>query len=115
LAGHVGCSLLNDTTSAKTLPREENASKKFCQRPLRMEVYSPPYLFSGIDDNGNPIPALLRRGGWKVNKKRIQRLYREAGLRVPASRERKRRCLTGTSENGCTRRRAEYIDLVCVL
>jgi len=53
--------------------------------------------------------ALLRREGWEVNKKRVQRLWREAGLNVPASRERKRRRL-GASENGCTRRRAEYID-----
>ena len=50
--------------------------------------------------------ALLRREGWAVNKKRIQRLWKEAGLKVPASRERKRRRL-GTSENGCTRKRAE--------
>ena len=28
--------------------------------------------------------ALLRREGWEVNKKRVQRLWREAGLRVPA-------------------------------
>jgi transposase InsO family protein len=51
--------------------------------------------------------ALLRREGWEVNKKRIHRLWREAGLKVPAGRERKRRRM-GTSENGCTRRRAEY-------
>ncbi len=56
--------------------------------------------------------ALLRREGWLANKKRVQRLWREAGLRVPASRARKRRRLTGTSENGCTRRRARYIDHV---
>jgi transposase InsO family protein len=55
--------------------------------------------------------ALLRREGWEVNKKRIQRLWREAGLRVP-TKERKRRRLTGTSEDGCTRRRAQYIDHV---
>jgi hypothetical protein len=30
-------------------------------RELRMEVYSPPYLFSGTDDKGNPIPALRPR------------------------------------------------------
>ncbi len=55
--------------------------------------------------------ALLRREGWAVNKKRIQRLWKEADLKVPASRERKRRRL-GASENGCTRKRAEYIDHV---
>jgi putative transposase len=54
--------------------------------------------------------ALLRREGWAVNKKRVQRLWREADLKVPAK-ERKRRRM-GTSENGCTRRRAEYIDHV---
>ena len=55
--------------------------------------------------------ALLGREGWAVNKKRVQRLWREAGLKVPASKERKRRRL-GTSENGCMRRRAEHIDHV---
>jgi transposase InsO family protein len=54
--------------------------------------------------------ALLGREGWKVNKKRVQRLWREAGLKVPAK-ERKRRRL-GSSDNGCARRRAEYIDHV---
>jgi putative transposase len=54
---------------------------------------------------------LLRREGWAVNKKRVQRLWREAGLKVPAKKVHKRRRL-GTSENGCTRRRAQYIDHV---
>lgn len=51
--------------------------------------------------------ALLRREGWEVNKKRIHRLWREADLKVPAGRKRKRQRL-GSSENGCTRKRAEY-------
>lgn len=55
--------------------------------------------------------ALLGREGWAVNKKRVQSLWREVGLKVPAGRERKRRRL-GSSENGCARRRAEYIDHV---
>ena len=50
--------------------------------------------------------ALLRREGWEVNKKRVQRLWQEGDLKVP-TRERKRRRI-GSSENGCTRRRAEY-------
>lgn len=48
--------------------------------------------------------ALLRREGWQVNRKRVQRLWREEGLRI-VPRQRKRRRL-GTSENGCTRLRA---------
>ena len=50
------------------------------------------------------IWALLRREGWAVNKKRVQRLWRETDLKVPA-RERKRRRVGGC-ENGSSRRRA---------
>jgi putative transposase len=52
--------------------------------------------------------ALLRREGWEVNKKRVHRLWREADLKVPARRRRKRQRL-GSSENGVARRRAEYL------
>jgi transposase InsO family protein len=51
--------------------------------------------------------ALLRREGWEVNKKRVHRLWREADLKVPAGRRRKRQRLA-SSENGAARRRAEY-------
>jgi putative transposase len=54
--------------------------------------------------------ALLRREGWAVNKKRVQRVWRKAGLMVP-SKECKRRRM-GASENGVTRRQAKYIDHV---
>jgi transposase InsO family protein len=56
--------------------------------------------------------ALMGREGWAVNKKRVQRLWRETGLKVPASRRERKRRRLGTSENGCTRRRAGYIDHV---
>jgi transposase InsO family protein len=52
------------------------------------------------------IWALLRREGWRVNRKRVQRLWRQGGLRVP-QRQRKRQRL-GSSEQSCQRRRAEY-------
>jgi putative transposase len=52
--------------------------------------------------------ALLRREGWPVNKKRVHRLWREEGLKVPQKQRKRRRLLEGTSENGCTRRKAEY-------
>jgi putative transposase len=54
---------------------------------------------------------LLRREGWEVNKKRVLRLWREAGLKVP-QRQHKSRRLMGGSENGITKRRAEYPDHV---
>ena len=51
------------------------------------------------------ITALLRREGWSVNRKRVHRLWRREGLKVPQI-QRKRRRL-GHSENSCTRRRSE--------
>lgn len=51
------------------------------------------------------IHALLVREGWRVNRKRVQRLWREAGLKV-VRRQRKRGRLGGAG-NGCMRQRAE--------
>ena len=44
----------------------------------------------------------LRQEGLRVNVKRVQRLWREEGLKVPRKQGKKRRL--GTSENGCQRR-----------
>jgi transposase InsO family protein len=51
------------------------------------------------------ITAKLRQEGWCVNAKRIYRLWRREGLKVPKTKRKKRRL--GTSENGCHRRKAE--------
>src|SRR5215207_1999435 len=57
--------------------------------------------------------ALLRREGWLVNKKRVHRLWREEGLKVPGGKQRKRlRLAEGGSENGCIRKRAGHKDHV---
>jgi len=56
------------------------------------------------------ITALLRREGWPVNRKRVHRLWRREGLKVPQV-QRKRRRL-GHGENSCTRRRSERPDHV---
>jgi len=50
------------------------------------------------------IRALLKREGWSVKLKRVHRLWRREGLKVPQI-QRKRRRL-GQSENGCTRHRS---------
>jgi putative transposase len=75
------------------------------ERMVALSIENPRYGY-------RRVWALLSREGWAVNKKRVQRLWREAGLKVPASRVRKRRRLTGTSENGCTRTRAEHTNHV---
>lgn len=56
------------------------------------------------------IAALLRREGWRANPKRVYRLWRQEGLKVPRK-KRKRRSL-GVSENACYCRCAERPDHV---
>lgn len=51
------------------------------------------------------MTAKLRQEGWHVNAKRIYRLWRREGLKVPKKKRKRRRL--GTSENACHRRRAE--------
>ena len=56
------------------------------------------------------IGALLKREGWSVNLKRVHRLWRREGLKVPQVRRKRRRL--GHGENSCTRRRSERPDRV---
>jgi putative transposase len=57
--------------------------------------------------------TLLRREGWRVNKKRVHRLWREEGLKVPQKQRKRRRLLVeGASENSCTKRKSEHKDQV---
>jgi transposase InsO family protein len=52
------------------------------------------------------IWALLCREGWRVNRKRVFRLWRQQGLKVPRKQRKKRRL--GSSANSCVRRPAEH-------
>jgi transposase InsO family protein len=54
------------------------------------------------------IWAKLRQAGWRVNRKRVYRLWRREGLKVPKRQHKKRRL--GQSENGCVRRSAQRKD-----
>jgi putative transposase len=56
------------------------------------------------------ITVLLRREGWRVNRKRVYRLWRQQGLKVPRKQRKKRRL--GHSGNSCVRRPAEHKDHV---
>jgi transposase InsO family protein len=52
----------------------------------------------------------LRSQGWEINRKKIQRLWREEGLRVPA--KRRKRYRLGVSTAAVARLRAERPDHV---
>jgi putative transposase len=56
------------------------------------------------------IHQLLLKLGWSVNRKRVHRLWKQEGLRVPQTRRKRRRL--GDSANGCIRRRAQRINHV---
>ena len=53
---------------------------------------------------------MLNREGWKVNHKRVERIWREQGLKV-AKRQKKRRRLW-LNDGSCIRLRPEYRDHV---
>jgi len=50
--------------------------------------------------------ASLVREGWRINRKRVYRLWRREGLKVRRKARKKRRL--GSSENSCARRKAAY-------
>ncbi len=52
------------------------------------------------------IMALLRREGWRVNTKRVARIWRAQGLKVPQRQPKRGRLWL--NDGSCVRRRAEY-------
>ena len=56
------------------------------------------------------VAAPLRADGWRVNNKRVRRLWRREGLKIPKKVKKRRRL--GHAGNGCTRRRATKMNEV---
>jgi len=56
------------------------------------------------------VTRYLWKEGWEVNVKRVHRLWKQEGLRVPAKARKRRRL--GESANGTQRQRAERINQV---
>lgn len=52
------------------------------------------------------IAAMLREAGWQVNDKRVERLWRREGLKVP--RKQPKRARLWLTDGSCIRLRAEY-------
>jgi transposase InsO family protein len=83
--------------------KEEQEEKRLVQRLHELVALHPRYGY-------RRMTALLKQEGWLVNRKRVYRLWRQEGFKVP-QKQRKRRRL-GTSENGCLRHRAAHKDHV---
>ncbi len=56
------------------------------------------------------ITALLHREGWRVNHKKVERIWRQEGLKVPKKQPKRRRLWW--NDGSCILRRAEHRDHV---
>ena len=56
------------------------------------------------------VAALLRAAGWPVNDKRVERLWRREGLKVPGKHPKRGRLWL--NDGSCVRLRAEHADHV---
>ena len=56
------------------------------------------------------IAAMLRDAGWYLNDKRVERLWRREGLKVPMKQP--KRCRLWLNDGSCVRLRPEYVDHV---
>ncbi len=84
-------------------PREPDRDRRVVQRMHTLVRQHPRYGY-------RRIWALLRADGCRVNRKKIYRLWRKEGFKVPRKQRKKRRL--GNSTNGILRRRAESINHV---
>ena len=98
------CEVLGQARSVQRYKRRENDKTKDLVLRIHELVREHPRF------GYRRITRLLRVEGWLVNAKRIYRLWRKEGLKVPRK-QRKRRRL-GTSEGGCIRRGAEFTNHV---
>jgi putative transposase len=84
-------------------PREADDEGQLVKRMLELVCIHPRFGY-------RRIWVLLRREGLVVNRKRLYRLWRQEGLKVPKKQRKKRRL--GNSGNGCARQRATRKDEV---
>lgn len=80
-------------------PKLGEFTRKLLARMLELVAKYPRYGYKRVC-------KLLRREGWGVNRKRVHRLWKQEGLRVPRKAKKRRR--RGCSANACDRRRATH-------
>ena len=93
------CEAVEQARSTQRYARQkEEKDKALVKRMLELAKSWPRYGY-------RRITALLRAEGQRINRKRVQRLWRQEGLKVPVKVRKKRRL--GSTENGCFHRKAE--------
>ena len=94
------CKVVGQPRSTQRYEANEDAEEDRLRRELREISLQRPRA-------GYRMAArCLRRGGWEVNDKRVQRIWREEGLKV--ARRQRKRARMGNSEQGSQRLRAEH-------
>jgi putative transposase len=93
------CSVLGQSRSSQRYtPRVAEDEPRLVTRILQLVGKSPRAGY-------RQITRLLKSEGWQVNVKRIYRLWKREGLKVPQKKQKRTRL--GTAEGGLGRRRAE--------
>jgi len=78
------CRAVTQPRSTQRYPAQPNAEEHRLVKQLQqLSRAHPRYGY-------RRITALLRRDGWRVNRKRVQRLWRREGLQVPAAKPKRR-------------------------
>jgi len=81
-------------------PRRPDADRRLIEELRRLVAAYPRY-------GSERVHELLVGTGWRVNVKRVHRLWKQEHLQVPRK-QRKRRRLPGNSENSCLRHKAMH-------
>lgn len=110
------------------MQRQCEVSERRACRTLAMARSTQRYVVRKQDDEGQLLQAIhalvrrhprygyrsvhrmLRRDGWRVNRKRVYRLWRKEGLKVPAKQHKKRRL--GSRDSSIVRHRAIHVNHV---
>jgi transposase InsO family protein len=85
--------------------QQRNGERALVERMLELALRHPRYGY-------RRIAVLLRAEGFELNVKRVHRLWRAEGLKVPQKQRKKRRLASGCGQNACDRRRAQHPDQV---
>jgi transposase InsO family protein len=85
--------------------QQRSGEKKLIDRMRELALRHPRYGY-------RRIAVLLCEEGFEVNRKRVHRLWRKEGLKVPQKQHKRGRIRDGSSDNACHRRRAVRRDQV---
>lgn len=98
------CQVLEQPRSTQRyIPQEDEEEQRLVSCILEIVREHPRYGYRFVT-------ALLKQDGWRVNRKRVYRLWVQEGLKVPRKQRKKRRL--GNSKNGCSRQAAEFKNQV---